>query len=254
VRSPAREHPLVCTPTRRLRGSGTRLRFVAALGALLLVLSIVGVALVAARADTKPVFTGRIVKVLDGDTLTVLADKRETVVRLHGVDAPEAGQAFGQVCRRVLANMVNGATAIVTVVDTDRYGRTIATLTVAGRDIGLEMVRAGCAWHFREYSNSGAYSAAEDDARRAKRGLWQDASPTPPWSYRQTRAPRRGLVGGPGEASETVGPFRGNVKSRVFHAPGCQHYSCASCTAVFETREAAVAAGFRPHAECVKRE
>jgi len=223
-------------------------------GALLVALPVVGVSFVAAQPTAKTVYTARVVKVLDGDTLVVRADKRETIVRLHGIDAPEGGQAFGQVCRRVLSNMVNGESAVVSIVDTDRYGRTIATLTVAGRDVGLELVRAGCAWHFRQYSNASAYAVAEDDARSARRGLWQDASPTPPWLYRQARAPRRELAGRAGTDTGVIGPFRGNVKSRVYHAPGCEHYSCASCTAVLETHEAAVAAGFRPHAGCVKRE
>jgi len=135
-------------------------------------------------------FTGKVVAVLDGDSLMVLDGRQQIEVRLHGVDAPERGQAFGNVCRRTLPNLAFGKTAAVQVVDIDRYQRRVSRLTVDGRDVGLEMIRAGCAWHYRQYSNDAGYAAAEEEARRARRGLWQDAKPVPPWTYRRLRNPR----------------------------------------------------------------
>ena len=209
-----------------------------------------------AGAQPSSVFTGRVVGVLDGDSLVVLRDGREVQVRLHGVDAPEGGQAFGSVCKRALSNLVFGKTVTVQVVDIDRYKRSVSRVTADGLDVGLELIRGGFAWHYRQYSNDARYAAAQDDARRARRGLWQDARPTAPWEYRQARSSRpsplgRSLVDAP--AAAVAGPFHGNVSSHVFHAPGCANYHCRNCTAVFATREAAVAAGYRAHAECVGR-
>jgi endonuclease YncB( thermonuclease family) len=210
-----------------------------------------------ASAQSPVSFTGRVVGVLDGDSLLVLDGRRQIDVRLHGVDAPEGSQAFGSVCRRTLSNLVFGKAVAVQVIDIDRYKRSVSRVTVDGRDAGLEMIRAGCAWHYRQYSDDAGYAAAEQDARRARRGLWQDATPVAPWTYRQPRSSRasppsgRGLLAAPG--AEASGPFHGNVNSRVFHAPGCVNYDCKNCTAVFATREAAVAAGYRPHVECAGR-
>ncbi len=210
-----------------------------------------------AGAQLSSVFTARVVGVLDGDSLVVLRDGREVQLRLHGIDAPEGGQAFGSVCKRALSNLVFGKTVTVEVVDIDRFQRSVSRVAVEGGDVGLEMIRGGFAWHYRQYSNDARYAAAEMDARRARRGLWQDARPTAPWDYRRARSTRnsspagRSLLAAP--ADKAAGPFHGNVSSHVFHAPGCPNYDCKNCTAVFATREAAMAAGYRPHVECAGR-
>jgi micrococcal nuclease len=121
----------------------------------------------------------------------------------------------------------------------------------------LEMIRAGCAWHYRQYSDDAGYAAAEQDARRARRGLWQDATPVAPWAYRRPRPSRdsppasRRLLTAP--VVSPSGPFHGNVKSLIFHAPGCASFDCKNCVAVFANRAAAVAAGYRPHVDCAGR-
>jgi endonuclease YncB( thermonuclease family) len=215
----------------------------------------------ASTAQSLKSFTGRVVSVLDGDSLVILDGRQQVEARLHGVDAPEGGQAYGNICRRTLSNLVFGKTVSAQVVELDRYQRSVSRVSVDGLDVGLAMIRAGCAWHYRQYSPDAGYAAAEQDARRARRGLWQDAKPVAPWEYRQSRATRpprttgRGLLTTPGRPSGNAvsGPFHGNVTSKVYHAPGCEHYHCKNCTAVFATREAAVAAGYRAHAECVGR-
>lgn len=129
-------------------------------------------------------FSGRVVGVLDGDSLVVLRDGRQVTVRLHGVDAPESGQAYGNVARRALANLAFGRTVEVEVRDVDRYKRLVSRVTAEGADVGLEMVRAGFAWHYARYLRDEAYAAAEREARAARRGLWQDRSPVAPWEWR----------------------------------------------------------------------
>jgi endonuclease YncB( thermonuclease family) len=206
---------------------------------------------------------GVVTRVADGDTLDVNAGGRTYTVRLDGIDAPEGGQAFSQQARQHLRVLAFAQDATVAVQTTDRYGRLVAKVTVGGRDLSEEMIRAGLAWHFVRYSSDARLHALEQQARQQRGGLWADRSAVAPWEYRSQResagrasrppAPARPLPPSATSTAPVNGPFHGNVSSRVYHAPVCGDYNCRNCTAVFATREAAEAAGYRPHAECVLR-
>ena len=219
---------------------------------------------VACAAQPATVFTGRVVAALDGDSMRILRDGREVEVRLHGVDAPEGRQAYGDEARAYLRERLVGKVVDVEVRDVDQYGRLVARLGLDGADVGLDVIRSGHGWHYVRYSNDPAYAAAERDARARRLGLWQDPSPQPPWEFREQtgRAGRaspsersspapQGRTGT--SAPRPTGPFHGNVQSHVFHAPGCPDYRCKACTAEFATEDEAIAAGYRPHRECVRR-
>ena len=45
-------------------------------------------------------------------------------------------------------------------------------------------------------------------------------------------------------------PYHGNIKSGVFHQSSCRYYNCKNCVMEFDTREAAIQAGFRPCKVC----
>lgn len=132
------------------------------------------------------VIVGRVVGVHDGDTITVLdAGKRQHKIRLAQIDAPERRQAFGERSRQSLADLVFGKE--VEVVAIDRYGREVGKVQIAGLDANLEQVRRGMAWVYRKYANDPAYFSAEIKARKAKRGLWAQPDPTPPWQFRREK-------------------------------------------------------------------
>lgn len=134
----------------------------------------------------------RVVSVHDGDTVRALdPDKREHRVRLHGIDAPEVGQAFGTKSRDGLRTLVMGKVVTVDHRGEDRYGRTLARLEVDGRDVNREMVAAGLAWHYVRYSDDASLAAAEVEARAAHRGLWADREPVPPWEWRAGEQARK---------------------------------------------------------------
>jgi endonuclease YncB( thermonuclease family) len=84
-----------------------------------------------------------VVKVSDGDTLTVLVAKRQIRIRLDGIDAPESKQAFGTRSRQSLADVCAAKTAEVVDRGKDRYGRTIGRVTCDGIDANSEQVRYG---------------------------------------------------------------------------------------------------------------
>lgn len=147
--------------------------------------------------ETNTVLTdAKVVKIADGDTLTVLASNHTRYkIRLQGIDAPEKKQAFGQVCKTTLMQLSQNQTAQVEAYKQDRYGRIVAKVTVKGKDLALEQIKAGCGWHYTAYkqeqnrSDQQAYTQAEQQARAAERGLWQDARPIAPWKFRQQAHP-----------------------------------------------------------------
>jgi len=146
-------------------------------------------------------FTGKVVAVTDGDSISVMREGRGTPVRLNGIDAPERGQAFGSAAKKHLSDLIFGQTVRVEVKTRDRYQRIVAEVyTAGGSHVNHEMVRAGYAWWFRRYARRDArLEALEAEAHDGRRGLWQDASPVPPWEYR-----RRGLAATPpGQSSRS---------------------------------------------------
>jgi len=144
-----------------------------------------------AIADT---LTGRVVRVTDGDTIVILdANDTQHKIRLTGIDAPERGQAFGTKSKEHLSDSVAGETVVVEYDKYDRYGRVLGKVLLDGNDVNLEQIEAGLAWHYKKYqaeqtvADRIAYSDAEMDARRHKRGLWVDLNPVPPWDYRKAK-------------------------------------------------------------------
>jgi endonuclease YncB( thermonuclease family) len=134
----------------------------------------------------------RVVSVHDGDTLRAIDEgKVEQRIRLAGIDAPERGQAFGNVSRERLAALTMGQPVEVYIEDRDRYGRTVARLEAGGVDVCRQMVADGLAWHFTRYSDDPALAAAEIEARAERRGLWRDPAPVAPWDWRAGEAERK---------------------------------------------------------------
>lgn len=137
--------------------------------------------------------TGRVVRVIDGDTVVVLAKAEGTVrLRLSGIDAPELGQPFGQRARQFLASRIAGRVVEISGDTRDRYDRILGTVWADGRDINAELVCGGMAWAYRVRSEAQnpAYLQCENAAREQKKGLWQAPSPVPPWQWRQPLRPR----------------------------------------------------------------
>lgn len=132
-------------------------------------------------------WAGRVVGVQDGDSLTVLRQRARIQVRLHGVDCPELHQAYGEAAKKLTSELVLGTTVRVRGVTTDRFGRLVALVRLAdGRLLQDELLRAGLAWWFRRYAPKEAPMARlEEEAREARRGLWREEEPTPPWLWRK---------------------------------------------------------------------
>jgi len=130
-------------------------------------------------------FSAKVVGVSDGDTITVLKDREQVKVRLVEIDAPEKGQAFGNRSKQALSALCFNKQARLEDKGKDRYGRTLARVYCDGIDANAGQVRQGLAWVYRKYApkDSPLY-AVEDEAKAARRGLWADSKPVPPWDWR----------------------------------------------------------------------
>ena len=135
----------------------------------------------------------RVVGVHDGDTLTGLDEaKTQFKIRLDAIDAPEIKQPFGQASRKALADKVFGKDVVVVAKTKDRYGRTVGHIMLGNRDINLEMLEEGMAWHYEKYDHNKRMREAEQTARAAKRGLWAEVDSVPPWDWRAAGKSRKG--------------------------------------------------------------
>ena len=132
--------------------------------------------------------TGQVVGVHDGDSITVLASGNEQIkVRLEGIDAPELKQPFSQSAKEALSSLVFGKDVNFERLKKDRYGRTIAVIFVGQTNVNLELVKLGFAWRYDAYSQNPVLLDAQNSAKAAKRGLWADPSPVPPWEWRASK-------------------------------------------------------------------
>ena len=146
--------------------------------------------LTAAVSQADPTYIGKVVSIIDGDTLTLLDEHQQYRVRLQGIDAPERGQPFGNKASINLSELIFGKLVVADCPKIDRYGRLVCVIRAGGSDIGLMQLKAGMAWHYKKYASEQSpedretYAAAEQTARGAHRGLWQDPTPLPPWDWR----------------------------------------------------------------------
>ena len=177
--------------------------------AILLVLSVT----VTSAGDVE----GRVIRVADGDTFTLRTGSGDDMsVRLAEIDAPEAGQPYGNRSKQQLSSLILSKEVSVEVQTSDRYGRTVGRPYVGDLDVCREMVRLGAAWVYREYVIDRSLFDVEREATDSKRGLWgiTEARSMPPWEWR-----RRGGQ----EAAPEDCTIKGNINSRgdrVYHVPG----------------------------------
>jgi endonuclease YncB( thermonuclease family) len=152
----------------------------------------VPVFLEAGRAIASDVYYGRVERVIDGDTISLLTNDYERLrVRLYGIDTPEKGQSWGKAATSALSGLIAGREVRVVVEDVDRYGRQVGLIYLDGQNVNHWMVAQGHAWVYDRYcvlrSVCKAFMEAQEDASEAGAGLWGDPRAVPPWEYRRGR-------------------------------------------------------------------
>ena len=146
-------------------------------------------------------YEGRVIKVIDGDTITIKTSQNEKIkVRLTGIDAPESDQLYGKASKEKLASFIENKNVRIETHKNDRNGRVLAKVWVRPSDcatcgktlnVNHAQILAGMAWWYRRYAKElsdedrGRYESAEDESRKRKRGLWSAPSSLAPWDWRR---------------------------------------------------------------------
>ena len=192
---------------------------------------------------------GKVVSVSDGDTIKVLKDGKQVKIRLAAIDCPEKGQPYGKKAKQFTVSMVAGKIVKIWETDTDRYGRIVGFVFIDDKNLNKELLKAGLAWHYKQYSRDPELTKLEFQARSAKRGLWVEPESVPPWEWR--RGKRSGASTNVQNVSTDItAPFHGNTTSKVFHRKRCKYYNCKNCTVSFYHRSAVIDAGYKPCGIC----
>ena len=126
------------------------------------------------RADD---FTSPVVRVIEGDTIEVLHNHHPELIRLNGIDCHVASDL---VFRKEVTLQTHGL---------DEYGRTIGDVILPdGMNLNQELVRRGLCWWYRgNMPGNTVLEGLEKNAREAKKGVWADPQPVPPWEWRKRK-------------------------------------------------------------------
>ncbi|GAB3357960.1 MULTISPECIES: thermonuclease family protein [Giesbergeria] len=154
-------------------------------------------------------------RVIDGDTISVRTEQGLERVRINQIDAPERSQTFGVDATTCLTNILGSGIVQMCSDGKDRYGRTIASVSAQGQDVGAAMVFQGCAWAYTKYLEAGSsLPTLQAFAQAAKSGLWASSSAQAPWQYRAGVGPVTATNGQP--AVNISAPTTAAVHDRVF--------------------------------------
>lgn len=137
-------------------------------------------------------FTGKVIGIKDGDTFEVLYDGQPEKIRLAEIDCPEKQQPFGNNARQYASQLCFGKMVTVTSSGKrDRYGRVVGTITTQdGINVNEELIKAGLAWHYKDYSDNESLALMQQEAKAQRIGLWQDKNPVAPWNWRKHKRNR----------------------------------------------------------------
>ena len=157
--------------------------------------------------------------------------------------------SVGLLCLFLLSGISFSQTVVCPKID--KYRRWVCTVFFEGKDINLEQIKAGFAWHYKKYQAEQSeadrtnYSAAEIDARSRKSGLWSQPNPTEPGAWRRGE-------NNPNLDGIPKGSIIGNTNSMIYHTPGCSTYAKVSPQnrVAFPTEREAIEKGYRLAGGC----
>jgi len=131
---------------------------------------------------------GRVTRVKDGDTIVIDTLTELVTIRLAEIDTPESKQSYGLAATEFTKAFCLGLIVSADIKTTDRYGRAIALVSKAnGKSLQEALLKAGMAWHYKQYSYNTYYSILQQVACKESKGLWSEDNPVAPWQYRKNK-------------------------------------------------------------------
>lgn len=132
-------------------------------------------------------FTGVGYQTTDGDTISVVFNRKAIIVELAGVDCPELEQDFGKEAAAFTNSFIYRKKVTVDVLNYDEEEHIIGKVTVDEKDLALALIEEGLGWYIDGTSSDKELSRAQKTAKKAKKGLWIQPKPTPPWTFRENQ-------------------------------------------------------------------
>ncbi len=135
------------------------------------------------------IISGKVVKIIDGDTFLLKSNDRIFKIRLYGVDAPELVQYYGKEAKRLIENLSYEKQVTAYVRYNDPYGRLVGKVILDDGSVLNEiLIVNGAVWWYRHYSkNEKVFQVLEKYAQKNKIGLWEQENPVAPWVYRKNK-------------------------------------------------------------------
>ena len=134
------------------------------------------------------IITGKVIKVADGDTFTILTDQKEQIrIRLYGIDAPERKQDFGTKSRNFVDELVYNKVVKVENRGIDRYKKVLGVVWIDNANLNELLLKNGLAWHYHYFYKSKRYAELEQQARKNRINIWSLKNPIAPWEFRKQK-------------------------------------------------------------------
>ena len=136
-------------------------------------------------------YEGRVIKVIDGDTIWVKTNNKHIKIRLSYIDAPELKQTYGVRSKNFLTNLILDKNVQINANKKDRYNRHLGEVYIHNVDesvfVNAKMLKSGNAWIYLKHRDNSYLKNLENYARIKKIGLWSEETPVEPWIYRRSK-------------------------------------------------------------------
>lgn len=139
--------------------------------------------------SSQDIITGKVIKVADGDTFTILTGGKEQIrIRLYGIDAPESKQDYGTKSRHFVNGLIYGKVVKIENKGIDRYKRVLGIVWIDSINLNEKLLENGLAWHYKHFDKSKRYADLEQHARNKKINIWSMNNPVAPWDFRKNKS------------------------------------------------------------------
>ncbi len=141
------------------------------------------------QSNAQDQFTGKVVEVIDGNTLLVIDNYQDTIsVILKSIDCPELNQEMGGKAKAFTTEKCLGSDVVVELFGKDRFGNDIASITINKTDLSKSLLEAGLAWFYHRNKGDMTLVSIEKSSRAKRIGIWEGEDPVEPWIFRRQQS------------------------------------------------------------------